>query len=246
MGHNLSLAHAPCGSPANTDPWFPHSGGDIGAWGYDFEREALVSPGTADVMSYCALPNWISDYFFNKALHHRLGDGSAAAAALATPADPVRTLLLWGGRDQDGIPYLDPAFVVEAAPHLPAPGGEYTIEGATADGLPLFAFAFDMPRIDDAEGEETSFVFALPVQAGWADDLASITLSGPGGSATLDETTDQPMAILRDPRTGQVRAFLSDPAPATQAVADAVGQAAGRGLEALFSRGIPGADAWRR
>ena len=90
---------------------------------------------------------------------------------------------------------------------MPSAGGEYTIEGATADGTHIFSFAFDMPDIGDAEGEEASFVFAVPVQAGWADALATITLSGPGGSATLDETTDHPMAILRDPRTGRCAAF---------------------------------------
>ena len=128
----------------------------------------------------------------------------------------MRTLLLWGGRDEDGIPYLDPAFVVDAVPSLPV-----------------------------AEGEETSFVFALPVQSG-RDNLASITLSGPGGSATLDESTNRPMAILRDSRTGQVRGFLRDPALAgTQVAADAVVGTAGRGLEMLLSRGIPDGDTWR-
>ncbi len=247
LGHNLSLKHAPCGNPRTVDPWFPHFGGSIGAWGYDFGRNALVTPHAADVMSYCTHGiYWTSDFFFNKALSHRLANGGTASAAMAAEAVPVRSLLIWGGRDQDGVPYLDPAFVVDAVPSLPVAGGEYTIEGATVDGTPVFSFAFDMPHIGDAEGEETSFVFALPVRPGWGDKLASITLSGPGGSAVLDETTDQPMAILRDAQTGEVRGFLRDPAPATQAAADAVGQAAGQRLETLFSRGIPDGYAWRR
>ena len=246
LGHNLSLRHAPCGNPGGVDPWFPDPAGRIGAWGFDLERNALVPPITPDLMSYCRSGNeWISDYHFNKMLAHRLANDGATAAALAAEADPVRTLLLWGGQDQDGVPYLDPAFVVDAVPSVPAAGGKYAIEGTTADGAPVFSFAFDMPRIGDPEGEETSFVFALPVQADWAH-LARITLSGPGGSATLDESTHQPMAILRDPWTGQVRGFLSDLPPPTQTAADAVGRGTGRGLEALFSRGIPGADAWRR
>ena len=84
------------------------------------------------------------------------------------------------------------------------------------------------------------------MQAGWADDLATIILSGPGGLAVLDETTDQPMAILRDPGTGQVRAFVRDIPPATQTAADVIGRTARQGLETLFSRGIPGGEAWRR
>ena len=246
LGHNLGLWHAPCGDPIGLDPLFPSDAARIGSWGYDFGRTALVAPTAYDLMSYCTDPYWISDYHFNKALNYRLAEGGATAAAMAAVADPVRTLLLWGGRDEDGVPYLDPAFVVDAVPSLPGTGGEYIIEGASADGTALFSYAFDMPAIGDAEGEETSFVFALPVQSGWGDNLASITLSGPGGSAVLDKSTDNPMAILRDPRTGQVRAFLRNPAPATQVAADAVGSTVRQGMAVLFSRGIPGAEAWRR
>ena len=37
-----------------------------------------------------------------------------------------------------------------------------------------------------------------------------MTITGPGGAATLNRETDMPIAILRDPGTGQVRAFLRD------------------------------------
>ncbi len=99
-----------------------------------------------------------------------------------------------------------------------------------------------------ADGDRSvSFAFALPVEPYGADHLASITLSGPGGSATLDGDTDSPMAIVRDTGTGQVRAFLRDPAPATLASADAAGQGVpGRRSRCCFSRVIPSADAWRR
>ena len=240
LGHNLGLRHAPCACGA-TDPWFPHSGGRIGAWGYDLGHRALVHPGVADVMSYCRDEGyWISDFFFNKALNHRLATGDATAAGLAAEADPVRTLLLWGGRDKDGVPYLDPAFIVDAVPALPPAGTEYAIVGADADGMPVFSYPFDMPVTADAEGEETSFVFALPVQAGWAGNLVSITLSGPGGSVTLDESTDRPMAILRDPQTRQVRGFVSDlPAGESAQAAAKRAMVADPELEMLFSRGIP-------
>ncbi len=89
---------------------------------------------------------------------------------------------------------------------MPSAGRACTIEGASTDGTPIFWCIPDMPHLGDGAGEETGFVFALPVRTGWGE-LARITLSGPGGSATLDESTNRPMAILRDPRTGQVRAL---------------------------------------
>ena len=246
LGHNLGLLHAPCGTNVSSvDPWFPHRGGRIGAWGYDAERSALLDPKAYDLMSYCWGNEWISDYFYNKAFGHRLANDGSATAPAAAEADPVSSLLVWGGLDTVGVPYLDPAFIVDAVPSLPGGGGEYTINGATIDRTVVFSYAFDMPVIGDAEGEETSFAFALPVQPGW-DRLANITLSGPGGSTTLDESTDRPMAILRDPVTGQVRAFLEDPAPASQAAADAMGRGTGQRLEVLFSSGIPEVPERRR
>ncbi len=247
LGHNLGLRHAPCGSPGGVDPWFPSSDGHIEAWGFDLERSVLVPPTTPDLMSYCGASNqWISGYHLSKALAHRLANDGVAAAALAAKTDPVRTILLWGGRDEDGVPYLDPAFVVDAAPSLPTAGGEYAIEGRTADGNSIFAFTFDMPVSVHAEGEATSFVFALPVQAGWDNALASVTLSGPGGSAALDENTDRPMAILRDPQTGRVRAFPRDPPPPAQSFRARSQVSPVPGLEVIRSRGMPDAAAWHR
>ena len=246
LGHNLGLRHAPCGGAGGPDPLFPSSGGRIADWGYDFEKRRLVRPQVPDVMSYCRADYWIGGYHFDKALRHRLADADAAAAAAAeVGSHPTRSLLLWGGRDTVGVPYLDPAFVVDATLSLPPAGTEYTVEGTDANGTPLFSYSFDMPMTGDAEGEEATFVFTLPAQDAWADDLATITLSGPGGSVTLDGDSDLSMAILRDPRTGQVRAFLSD-LPTGTAAADAVGGVAAQGLEVLFSRGIPSAEAWRR
>ncbi len=96
------------------------------------------------------------------------------------------------------------------------------------------------------EAEASSFVFALPARPGWADALANVTLSGPAGAATLDGDSDMPMAILRDPRSGQVRGFLRDPPLAIRAAAVAAGHAVGPGVDVLFSRGIPDGSAWRR
>lgn len=104
---------------------------------------------------------------------------------------------------------------------------------------------FEMPAIADGDGS-SSFVFAVPVQEGWSDRLAGITLSGPGGSFTLDRQSDQPMAILRDPATGQIRSIRRDlpPGRAGREAADSL--AAETGFELFFSRGIPDPADWRR
>ncbi len=243
LGHNMSLLHAPCVAIDQLDDGFPYTNGGIGAWGYDFATNRVVEPHTPDFMSYCR-PPWVSDYSFTKALHFRLEDEANRTSAVA--AQPAHALLLWGGVDSTGVPYLEPAFIVEAEPALPASEGDYRITGLTEGGDEVFSLAFDMLQVADGAGDSQGFGFALPVQPGWAGNLASITLTGPGGSATLDKETDQPMTILRNPQTGQVRGFLRNLGSPTQTAMDAVGGAAGPGLKMLFSRGVPDEEAWRR
>ena len=239
LGHNMSLGHAPCGDAPGPDPYFPDLAGAIGAWGYDFRRDRLVPTTRKDYMSYCN-PDWTSDYHFTKALRHRLVDEAASAAALA--AGPVSSLLLWGGVDTTATPFLNPAFVANAPPALPDSAGDYTVIGRDASGRELFSLSFAMAVALSEEAEVSSFVFALPAQPGWVDALAIVTLSGPAGTTTLDGDSDISMAILRDPVTGSVRGFLRD---VGDPEAGALARSAG-GLDVLFSRGIPGASAWRR
>ena len=242
LGHNMGLWHAPCGGASATDPSFPYPDGAIGAWGYDFRRGLLVPVWWRDLMSACG-PAWTSDYHFTNALAHRLSDEGASAAALA--AAPTRSLLLWGGTDATGTPFLHPAFVADAPPTLPDSAGAYTVTGRDGRGGELFSLNFPMPEVPDGDGS-SSFVFALPVRQEWEATLTTITLSGPDGTFTLDGDTDRPMAILRDPITGQVRGFLRDLPPQTQAAMDAAERAVAPGLQVLFSRGIPDATEWRR
>ena len=175
----------------------------------------------------------------NRGYGHYMG----TMPGVATAAARSRSLLLWGGVDAEGKPYLDPAFVITAQPALPGSTGAYRIGGSTATSGELFSLSFTMPEVADGDGS-SSFVFVLPVQSGWAEALASITLTGPGGSATIDADTDLPMAILLDPSTGQVRGILRDlPQADAAALAPPVGPYS---LDVLFSRGIPDAAAWSR
>ncbi len=235
LGHNMGLYHPPGCRAGHLDYSFPHENGQIGAWGYDFDAHRLVPPTVGDLMSYCG-QGWISDYHFTNALRYRLFDEGPPLVA-------AKSLLLWGGMDAEGDPFLNPAFIVDAPPALPDSTGGHRITGRTASGSELFALDFAMPEVVDGDGS-SSFAFVLPAQPGWASNLATLTLSGPGGSVTLDSDTDLPMTILLDPSTGQVRGILQD---LPQADAAALAPQAGfDSLDVLFSRGLPDAAAWSR
>ena len=244
FGHNMSLQHTPCGKPAGVDPAYPYADASPGIWGYDFrEGGRLVSPTEyKDLMSYCE-PYWVSDFSFDKALRYRLHGEGLLGATVVADARPVPSLLVWGGVDSLAVPYLKPAFVVEAPPSTPASAGNHRITGRSRDGGELFSLSFAMPRAEDGDGG-SSFAFAVPAPAAWAGEVASITLSGPGGSFTLDTDHDRPMVILRDRASGQVTGFLRDTTAAVAAAAADTG--AGPLRRVLFSRGIPDPGAWRR
>ena len=225
LGHNMGLWHAPCGGAVEPDPLYPHSWGTIGSWGYDRENHSLVTPYAPDIMTYCGGP-WISDYHRSNVIRHRMHTEPAAEFGTKT-----RSVLVWGGQDAEGVPFLEPSFIVEALPSLPPPGRDFVVKGRTDVGNEAFSISFDMPKTPDAEGESAGFVFAVPVT--WEGELRSITLAGIDESVLLDEDSDQPMTILRDPVTGQVRAILR------RSVEQAMATVGEPGLEALFSRGIP-------
>ena len=241
FGHNLSLLHAPCGGPTMLDPWYPFADGRIGAWGYDFrDGGSLVSPRRRDLMSYCS-QRWIGDYHFARTLRHRLAEEGDSAEARVGSA---RSLLLWGGVDAGGRLHLEPALVTDAPPALPASGGEYTITGRTGGNGVLFSLSFEMRETADGAGS-TSFAFVLPLHRNSAEDLATITLTGPGGSFTLEETSGRHLVVLRDRRTGRVRGILRGTAADLAVRGGAALVSDTPDLEVLTSRGIPGPDAWR-
>ena len=174
----------------------------------------------------------------------RFQPSDAAAVSTARDTIPIQSLLLWGGINADRAPFLEPVFVIDAPPSLPDATGEYRITGHSSGGATLFSLDFEMPVVADGDGS-SSFLFLLPAQPGWAGSLASVTLDGPGGSATLDEDTSRPMAIVRDPETRRIQAILRNLSPSieTQTIADTAIARDPR-LEVLFSRGIPGPGAW--
>ena len=229
LGHNMNNRHAPCHSTPNPDPSFPDPDGTIGAWGYDHRNDELVDPDTPDFMSYCS-PSWVSSYYYSNMVRYRVFLDSNLR--MAGPG-----ILVWGGVDGDGNPSLEPAFVIDAPPSPPDRTGPFRLTGKDSSGSNLFSFPFAMDTIADGEVGAAGFAFILPVEPEWAGSLESITLTAPGGSVSLDGETDTPMAIVRDVRSGQIRAFLrglSEP-PALPT-----------GFEVYWSRGIPDREAWKR
>ena len=243
LGHNFSLQHAPCGGAGGPDTSYPEPDASIGAWGYDPRAEGLVRPTMPDIMSYCE-PAWIGEYHFTNALRFRLSEADSVGQPMVAPS--TRALLLWGGVDAGGAPFLEPAFVIDAPPALPRSSGDFRLAGRTDDGSELFSFRFAMPEVADGDGS-SGFAFVLPAGDGWEGTLSAITLAGPGGSVVLDAESDFEMAVLHDPQTGQVRGILRDLPGTVLTQADAVAAASpAPGLEVLFSRGVPAAESWRR
>ena len=243
FGHNFSLRHTPCGDPAGVDGRYPHSGGKIGAWGYDFLNGELVDPEVyTDLMTYCRTNDWISDYSFAKAVEYR-GETQAMMASRV-----VQQVLLVRGGVAGGELRIEPAFVLDAPPTLPESAGPYRLMGSDQQGGELFSLRFEMQEVTDVEVEgDGGFTFAIPVRTEWAETLATLTLTGPEGTVTLtgdDDPAAPATALVLDVATGRIRAIMRDP-PVQTVVADRSSFAL-PGTVTLFSRGIPGTEAWRR
>ena len=242
FGHNFWLQHAPCGRPQGVDGQYPHTGGRIGAWGYDFRDGTLVDPDMFfDLMTYCQEVDWISDYSFTKAVEYRAPTQAARTSHAAERVLVVRGAVAGGRLD------VQPAFVLDAPPTLPERAGRYRLVGSDSQGEELFALRFDMQEVADPEAEgDAGFTFAIPVHAEWAEALATITLTGPEGSVSLarDDPASSAAALVLDAATGRIRAIMRD-LPVQTVATDRSSLALPRTV-ALFSRGIPDAAAWRR
>ncbi len=244
LGHNMNLQHAPCG--VSGEPSYPYPDGSIGAWGYDFRGSgALISPSRPDLMSYCLDSYWIGDYHFTNALRYRSFAESGGVVAGSAPS-----ILLWGGVTADGVPFLEPSFVVDAPALLPDSVGQYRVRAHGPDRRELFSIRFALTDVWDGDGGAV-FAYVLPLESEWRDSIAGITLSGPEGTATMGPNSARSMAIWRDADGGRIRGFLTgaDLETAMRAFRPTGDPTRGDGRTSpgvLSSRGIPDAWSWRR
>ncbi|MGD2120488.1 MAG: fibronectin type III domain-containing protein [Gemmatimonadota bacterium] len=228
-GHNFNLRHAPGCGAGSPDPSYPYADGKIGVWGLDVVAETLISPVTRyDFMSYCG-PEWISDYNYEKILDYREMQGGYGA-----PSQPEPSLLVWG-RMEGGRIVLEPSFQVATTPVLPSGTGEFLLEGTDGSGEALFALSFQPVPIPDAQDGSGHFAFAIPLRFIRMTELEGLRVSGGGRSpavleprvgarriptpepevragagTSVEVTWDQaafPMALVRDPATGDVLSF---------------------------------------
>ncbi len=258
IGHNWGRRHAPCGGAAGNDPTYPYPVGQIGAFGIDVETgEVKVPSGFTDIMGYCIVSWWISDYTYHHIFHYRKqNDIMASTAGAMQPS-----LLVWG-RVHNGQLVLEPAFQVTTRPSLPTSSGPFRIQGLDASGAILFSHSFAAEPISDIPGDQRTFAFAIPLSSERASQLATLRLTGNGKQVerhsvsvrtperskmpqsapivTLREGPEkvslrlnresQAMAMIRDPRTGEILSLVRDGAASLQTSAG--------DLEVILSDGV--------
>ena len=206
VGHNLGLRHAPCGGAGNSDPQFPHLGGGVGVWGFDFRDSTLISPAYhKDIMGYCYDQGWLSDYYYENVIDYREQIEGKREQPIADAAHESDMLVLWGGV-QGGKLRIEPLFSAPVSAQLPETDGPYLLEGFGEDTI-LFSLSFTPGQ--DKFGDKY-FLFAIPVEQDWQEALDRIVLTGPEGSVAIGADDQRTLSVFRDASTGEVRGILRD------------------------------------
>jgi hypothetical protein len=195
---------------------------DIGAW-------AMKSPASYyDFMTYCN-PDWVSDYFYKAILDYRDPGEVVLGSGQAEPS-----LLVWGRVEARSV-VLEPAFEVVTVPVLPSGSGDFLLEGLDEWGESRFAMGFQPVPVAHAEEGDGHFAFAIPLRLLDLTSLRSLRVTGNGyapgitesrvrpafvspsepqlshrGGSSFELAWDSasfPMALVRDPGTGEVLSF---------------------------------------
>jgi len=218
-----------------TDP--AHANAAIGVYGYDVAKSALKLPTAKDIMSYCDGNLWISDYTFKGVLAFRATSAIGDVQLLeATLADDQECLLV-SGRMLEGRVEVDSSFQVRTRP-TPSRGSHalVLVDGQGRE-LVRHAFE-PLEVADLPEGQqERHFVVAVPLETATQPRLQQLRVVRENAilaerTSTLAPKTSRvvrdPVAMrlypgvthlswdsevhakvmVRDPRTGEVIAFL--------------------------------------
>jgi len=233
LGHNFGRSHAPCGGPGGPDPAYPHAGGQIGAWGLDVATLSLKAPTTwFDLMGYCN-NDWVSDYTWNAVVNFRAASPTGAPPMAASSGGDEDGMLIWGRITPSGV-VLEPAFrVAPTGQPLPS-SGAWRVEGRDASGGLVFSQRFDPTEVADLPGgREQHFALVVPLGRARLDQVVSLRVVGAPGSSerragptVSDPSADpvlspgpvgrrrltwdasrHPMAMVRDPVSGEILSF---------------------------------------
>lgn len=168
VGHNLSLAHAPCGGPAGVDPQYPYANALLGAgnrfiWGYDAQARRFIDPtltSSHDLMSYCN-GDWLSDYNYRKVQGYLTPtDRVMSASDPQASLDVAQDLVMVSGQINAGVPVLRPLKPLHGNPRWPDPRGPYLLRITTQQGS-IVEYRFDTREIDHLP-EQQRFGFTIP------------------------------------------------------------------------------------
>ncbi|MFN3567106.1 MAG: zinc-dependent metalloprotease family protein, partial [Burkholderiaceae bacterium] len=159
LGHNFGREHAPCGGPANPDPYYPYPNGALnGTPLFDSLLDDIVAPaGMSDIMGYCS-GAWFSDYNFREV--QRFVEAQPQPVPSIQSAERVSEVLVVSGSiGLDGVRFNPVQRQRGAAPIGEA--GEYTLRLVTAAGAAI-EVPFDAVRVDHALPAERHFFVKLP------------------------------------------------------------------------------------
>jgi hypothetical protein len=161
-------------------------------------------------MGYCD-DNWISDYTYNGILNYIATSNLMAAAAL-----PAQRSLLVLGSIRNGVPYLEPAFVLNAQPEAPSHTGSYEVQGLDQDGVVLFTQSFEPTAVADVRSSvESHFAFALPLSDAVQSRLVALRLVGQGRQFLRATTAGGPRGVAPAAPQGAVESWQGQRAAIT-------------------------------
>jgi Peptidase M66 len=212
LGHNLSLAHAPCGGPTGVDAQYPYANARLGAgtrfiWGYDASARRFVDPTPTDahdVMSYCN-GDWFSDYNYRKMQGH-LTPGDRALSATDGPAslDVAQELVMVSGTLRDGVWALAPLKPLHGNPRWPDAGGPYLLRITTTQGT-IVEHRFATKEVDHLP-QQQRFGFTIP---------------HPGPIARLEVVQAGQALVAKEPRKRALAASTEAAVPLLQMIEQA-------------------------